>query len=304
MKLLGNILFANLRLFFIFSLPTLCYCFLSAQNKRAFLIGISDYQSNHISSKNNWENIHGGNDVALLSPTLQKHGFSVSSIVNQQATASNIRKQLSKFSSSCKSGDIVYLHFSCHGQPIEDLNGDEDDGWDEAIVPIDAKKYYTKGQYEGENHITDDELNLYFRTIRSKIGRKGYLTVVVDACHAGTSYRGEECEDSVIIRGTNNGFSERGIKFVPKIDKRGRIKVEKSNTMSGICIIEACRSYQINNEIRCDGKYYGSLSYYVNMVLQSKNTVPWTGQWYEEVVSLMSKDSRLIRQNPVIEIGE
>lgn len=304
MKILEVKMLTGLRLIGAISLVMLCTCILSAQNKRAFLVGISDYQLTNKNASNSWENIHGANDVALLVPTLQKHGFKVTSIVNKQATASNIRKQLYKFSTSCKRGDIVYLHFSCHGQPVEDLDGDEADGWDEAIIPIDAQKVYVKDRYKGENHITDDELNRLFRTIRTNIGRKGYLTVVVDACHAGTSYRGEESEDSVFVRGTNSGFSERGIKFVPKIDKRGRINVEKSNNMSDICIIEACRSYQVNNEIKCDGKYYGSLSYYTNKILQSNNKIAWGGRWYDDIVTLMSKDSRLIRQNPVIEISE
>lgn len=300
MKHLANNILAT----FCVSLLLLCDCISYAQNKRAFLVGISDYQSNNGDVKNCWDNLHGANDVALLSPTLKKHGFEIASLINTQATAGNIRKQLSDFVSSCKNGDIVYLHFSCHGQPVEDLDGDESDGWDEAIIPVDAQKEFVMGKYKGENHITDDELNHFFRTIRTKIGRKGYLTVVVDACHAGTSYRGEENEDSVIIRGTNNGFSERGLKFVPKIDKRGRIHIEKSDAMSDICIIEACRSYQVNTEIKCDGEYYGSLSYYTNTVLQSKNNIVWRGRWYDEVIALMSKDSRLIRQDPVIETSE
>lgn len=303
-KHLGSSIFTKFKLIIAVSFSLLCTCSLSAQDKRAFLVGISDYQSTGIDINHSWGNIHGANDVKLISPTLRKHGFKITSLVNGEATASNIRKQLSKFSSSCKSGDVVYLHFSCHGQPVEDLDGDEADGWDEAIVPIDAQKFYVKGIYKGENHITDDELNRFFRTIRTKIGRKGYLTVILDACHAGTSYRGEETEDSVIIRGTNSGFSERGIKFVPKIDKRGRIRVEKSAKMSDICIIEACRSYQVNNEIKFNGQYFGPLSYYVNKFLQSKNAVAWQGRWYDDVLALMSKDSRLIRQNPVIEISE
>lgn len=304
MKILRNNTLENMRLTMLISFISLSSCLLFAQNKRAFLVGISDYQSTNKNASNSWANIHGANDIALLTPTLQKHGFKVSSIVDQQATASNIRKQLFKFSSSCKPGDIVYLHFSCHGQPVEDLDGDEADGWDEAIIPVDAQKVYIKNKYKGENHITDDELNRFFQTIRTKIGRKGYLTIVVDACHAGTSYRGEENEDSVFVRGTNTGFSERGLKFVPKIDKRGKIRIEKSNNMSDICIIEACRSYQVNNEIKFNGKYYGSLSYYTNKVLQSINNIVWRGRWYNDIIALMSKDSRLIRQNPVIEISE
>lgn len=304
MKYLENSELIPFRLIIIISLIFFCIYVSYSQEKRAFLVGISDYQSNLNNNTNQWNNIHGANDVALLAPTLQKHGFKVVSLINSHATARNIRSKFSKFCSLCKSGDIVYLHFSCHGQPVEDRDGDESDGWDESIIPVDAQKVYSKDEYKGENHITDDELNRFFRTIRTKIGRKGYLTVVVDACHAGTSYRGEENEDSVFVRGTNSGFSERGLKFVPKIDKRGRICIEKSDNMSDICIIEACRSYQVNNEIKCDGKCYGSLSYYTNKVLQSSNNIAWRGRWYDDIISLMSKDIRLIRQNPVIEISE
>ena len=149
---------------------------------------------------------------------------------------------------------------------MEDLNGDELDGWDEAIIPVDAMKAYQKGKYEGKNHILDDELNEYLKVIREKIGKTGFVYVVVDACHAGYSYRGNE--EEVITRGTNRGFSQMNKPFVPKIDKRGKIEIEHSETMSDICILEACRSYQVNSEIQENGTFYGSLSYYVNQVLQ------------------------------------
>lgn len=258
-RFINNILIKK-GLFLIISFFILSDSTIYANNKRAFLVGISEYNFGSESSQCFFNNIHGANDIMIISPTLQKMGFKITSLINRQATASNIRLQLKKFSSSCKSGDIVYIHFSCHGQPIEDVDGDESDGWDEALIPVDAKKNYIKDIYSGENHITDDELNRFFRIIRTIIGRKGYLTVIIDACHAGTSYRGEENEDSVIVRGTNIGFSKRGLRFVPKIDKRSKIKIEKSSVMSGICLIEACRSYQLNNEIKCNGKYYGSLS--------------------------------------------
>lgn len=159
---------------------------------------------------------------------------------------------------------------------------------------------YKKGKYEGAYHITDDELNGYLRTIRKKVGSNGFVYVVIDACHAGSSYRGEEDEDSVIIRGTDKGFSMTNKQYTPRIDKRGKIKVEKSPSLSNICIIEACRSYQVNSEIRINGKYYGPLSYYVNQVLQTTKldkNISWTNR----VVNLMNQDTRLVRQHPVIE---
>ena len=270
-----------------------------AQNKRALLIGISNYRGSSVKSADEWDNIHGANDVVLLTPTLKRHGFKISQLTNEKATATGIRAALSKFLSSCNQGDIVYLHFSCHGQPVEDLDGDEPDGWDEAIVPYDAYKVYQEGKYTGENHITDDELNKILLTIRTKVGASGFVNVVIDACHAGSSYRGAEDNDSVIVRGTNRGFSATGKMFVPKIDKRSRIRVEQSKGMSDICLMEACRSYQVNNEIKENGVYYGSLSFYVNKVLQ--NTSDLRSSWHNDVNRMMSNDSRLIRQNVVIE---
>ena len=131
----------NIILTFVLSL-----CAISAhcQTKRAFLVGISEYSSTPQSSDDIWSNIHGANDVELLSQTLKKQKFIIKKLINKAATAQQIRKELAKFVSTCNSGDIVYLHFSCHGQPVEDLNGDEKDGWDEALVPINAHERYIK----------------------------------------------------------------------------------------------------------------------------------------------------------------
>ena len=209
-----------------------------SQSKLAFMVGISNYSSNQLlADGKGWNDIHGENDVKLLVPTLKKQGFTIQKLCNKEATANNIRKSLTSFSSKCKSGDIVYLHFSCHGQPFEDYDEDENDGWDEALVAFDALKEYHQGNYSGENHITDDELNSYLKTIRNRVGPNG----------AGSSYRGKEDDDSIVIRGTDKGFSKSNKQYAPRIDKRGKIKVEASAQMANICILEACRSYQVNS---------------------------------------------------------
>ena len=70
--------------------------------------------------------------------------------------------------------------------------------------------------------------------------------------------------------------------------------------MSGICILEACRAYQTNTEIKEDGRYCGPLTYYVNLVLLDESLSPDT-QWVEKVRAPMARDPRLIRQNMVSE---
>ena len=265
------------------------------------MVGISDYGQ---TGANSWNSIHGSNDVEMLIPTLKKQGFKTKSICNKTATARRIRKELSNMLALCRRGDIVYLHFSCHGQPYEDLDGDEEDGWDESLVPYDARKVFSAGKYEGVNHIKDDELHTYIQKIRNAVGSKGFVCVIIDACHAGGSSRGDEGDDEddddPIIRGTKDGFSPHGKSFRPRIDTKSNFKIASSAGLSDVVIVEACRSYQSNCEIKQNGKYYGPLSYYLNKTLQTYS-VSANLNWVKEVKSQMDRDRRLTKQNLVYE---
>ena len=236
----------------------------NAQRKRAFMVGISHYDTALTGYQ--WNNINGVEDINLLSPILKKQGFYLTTILDEQATYQNITNQLSNFTNQTQKGDIVYLHFSAHGQPVEDLNGDEEDGWDEAIVPIDAYKNYKKGVYEGKKHLLDDQLNTYIKKLRTKIGATGFLYVVIDACHAGTSSRAND----ETIRGTKVGFTYNDKVFKPSTQKKSHYKVEATPKMSHVIYLEACRPDQVNMEIKVDGKRYGPLSYNIAQVLQTK----------------------------------
>ena len=150
-----------------------------AQTKRAIVIGIGAYPA-----VSGWCKIHGDRDVPLIADILKERGFNENNIKclsNENATKKNILSSINLLIAQLQPKDIVYLHFSTHGQQVTDLNGDEDDGLDEAIIPFDARKEYVKGVYEGKNHLIDDELNIYLEKIRKKIGQEGTLLVVIDA---------------------------------------------------------------------------------------------------------------------------
>ena len=234
-----------------------------AQRKRAFLVGISHYDTALTGYQ--WNNINGVEDVNLLNPVLKKQGFTTTTLLDEQATFDNIISQITQFTNKTKKGDIVYIHFSTHGQPVEDLNGDEEDGWDESIVPIDAYKIYKRGVYEGKKHLTDDLLNKYVKKIREKIGPTGFLYVVIDACHAGTSSRAND----ETIRGTHVGFTYNNKVFKPSTSKKSHYRIEASTKLSNVLFIEACRPDQVNTEIKVDGKRYGPLSYNIAQALSS-----------------------------------
>lgn len=231
----------------------------NAQQKRAFLVGISNYHSNGYKV---WNNIHGAEDVALLTPELEKKGFHVQILTNEQATYQGIVDSLEKLIATSKKGDIIYIHFSCHGQPVEDgLKGDtfdEEDLWDESIIPIDAGKTYDANGYKGEKHFTDDEFNVLSTNLRKKIGPAGMLYITIDACHAGTIERG----GMETIRGTKDGFcSTPDCKYLPPESNSRHYSVEQGKGMSPVLFVEACKAYEYNSEIIIKGKEYGALSY-------------------------------------------
>lgn len=267
-----------------------------AQRKRAFLVGISHYDTALTGYQ--WNNIHGVEDVNLLNPILRKQGFAITALLDEQATFDNIIRQINLFAGRTKKGDIVYLHFSAHGQPVEDLNGDEEDGWDEAIVPIDAYKIYKKGVYEGKKHLTDDLLNNYIKKLREKIGPTGFLYVVIDACHAGTSSRAND----ETIRGTHVGFTCNNKVFKPSANKKSHYRIEASSKLSNVLFIEACRPDQVNTEITVDGKHYGPLSYNIAQTLYGFSLTTNANEFVDRIKrSLMNTGRWPNNQNLVIE---
>lgn len=273
-----------------------------ARIKKALLIGVSDY-GNTNEDPNKWANISGANDVMLLTPLFKEQGFDVTSLVDAQATYAGITQSLKKLTKDSKKGDIVYIHFSMHGQPFEDLNGDEEDGWDEALIPVDAQMFYSEGVYDGKNHLLDDELEVYINDIRHKIGKDGQLYVILDACHSGTASRGDDDH----VRGTREGFTRSGKDYTPDRTQETNdyFTVSTKKGQSPVTFIEACRSYQVNKEVRDveTNTWYGSLSYYIAQAMK-EHQIGTSDDWIKSVKIGMSNNRRLRKQNVVIEKSE
>lgn len=286
--------------FFLTLISIILFCNVStAQKKHALLIGLSEYKACVSNPDASWSTIHGANDVRLLAPLLKRQHFSVTRLTNSKATSSAIKDSFLSLSKNVHQGDLVYIHLSGHGQAFEDFDGDEADGWDESFAPYDSFNSYLPETYSGEKHLLDDDLNQYLVSIRKKCGTNGMVYVVIDACHSGSSYRGEE-EDTVFVRGTSSAFSPNGKRYAPRISTDSNYKIDNESHLSPICLIEACRSYECNTEIKQEGEFFGPLSYYISRMLL---TSPLSADiiWLEKLRSMMDKDTRLIRQHIVIE---
>lgn len=225
-------------LFILFSF--LFSCIAQAQNKRALIIGLGQYEDA------NWSTIHGDKDVPIVVEMLKFYKYEdIKTLVNKQATKKQIIVEFQKLSKRSLPGDMVYIHFSGHGQRVTDLNGDEEDGLDEAWIPYDGYLQYG-AKDRGEKHLLDDEIGVLLTDIRNRIGASGHLLVVVDACHSGDSSRdiAKEC-----IRGTER-------KFVIPVDPTFITRKEKAPEYW--LVLSACKSYQSNSELPSG---YGKLSY-------------------------------------------
>lgn len=221
------------------------------QNKYALLIGIGEYPA-----ESGWNKIHGDNDTRIIKDKLLGQGFiegNIETLLNSNATKANILSSLKNLRENAEKGDVIYIHFSGHGQQITDLNGDEEDGYDEAWIPYDACKSYQPSVYEGENHIVDDELNEIFTGIRIRIGPKGKIVIIADACHSGSGSRGLS-DDEIFVRGTGDKFS---------LPQSSPNIIRKQEPVEWL-FVAACKPYQTNYEFKAeDGTFYGVLSFII-----------------------------------------
>ena len=266
-----------------------------AQQKHALIVAIANYPT-----ESGWSKINSDNDRTLLVPEFKRLGFKVTTLQNEQATKLGIIQSLSHLAKQIHPNDYVCIHFSCHGQQMEDNNHDEKDGLDEALIPYDAHLSYKKDIYEGKNHLRDDDLEEQLTIIRKTLGKKGTLLVTLDACHSGTANRDEEYveDDDAPIRGTSSIFSSNPFFLSPESKKVERQNIlPQQEGMSSYCIISACQPFQRNFETKVKGVYYGTLSYALYQTLKGANS--WDESSYPAIWQYARKLS--IRQIPMVE---
>lgn len=141
-------------------------------NRKALLIGINDYpdEQNRLSGC--------VNDVYRISEVLQEFGFipeEIRVILNERATAKEIRSRLQWLLSDAKSGDLRFLFYSGHGAQIPTAHTDyEVDSNDECLVPYDF-------DWTIEHAYTDKE----FLELYSQLSFGVSFTTIFDCCHSG-----------------------------------------------------------------------------------------------------------------------
>jgi metacaspase-1 len=255
--------------------------------KHALVVAISNY-----SPTSGFRHIDADNDLMIIMKLLHQQGFTDTIVLkDEQASKEGFMQSFRKLRSSVHPGDIVYIHFSTHGQQIEDLNGDETDGLDEAIALYDAQ---TTGNndYKGQNHLTDDEFGTLIEQLRNDLGKDGDILVMIDACHSGSMSRGM---DTAIIRGgyspllftsKESGIITRGENLALRSGtaKKNNVPAAKSvgmfspknqsqnDNLANYNIFSACENNEVSSEYYYNHHYFGPLTFaFLNALLNNNS---------------------------------
>ena len=122
------------------------------------------------------------NDVENMKDYLIKaQGFRATEILvlkddgqHTSPTKENIMNGFIRLTQYSQPGDVVFVSFSGHGGRVVDESGDEEDGFDESIIPVD---FQDNGQI-----IDDDILDIFVKRMKGGVT----CTVVMDCCHSGS----------------------------------------------------------------------------------------------------------------------
>lgn len=236
--------------------------------KMALIVAVGQYPES-----SGWPAIASINDIKYVKGALINKGFKekdIDTLKNNKATKAAILKAMDNLAKKSAANDIVVIHFSCHGQQIQDQateaeGKDEADGFDEAIIPVDAEAMYNPTGYDGSKHLRDDDLAVKFKAIRNKIKPNGTLLVLIDACHSGTASR---AVDASVSRGTPVPFTFGKYQASTLLKLNSGVGNEESfigdgtDSLSNMVVISASAAHQQNFQLWDDkGADVGSLSF-------------------------------------------
>ncbi|CAE8596837.1 unnamed protein product [Polarella glacialis] len=117
-----------------------------------------------------------GNNMAKL---LQQCGVrDVSVMYDNQCTKVNVERKMREVASRCKDNDYFVFYYSGHGSNVPDLNGDEEDGQDEALCFMGPN-----GELASKYFMTDDE---FAAIVSDCVPESTRIILMCDCCHSGT----------------------------------------------------------------------------------------------------------------------
>lgn len=213
------------------------------------------------------------NDVKNMEGFLHKRGFNPANMrvltddlqdSSRQPTKANILRDLRWLVQGAQPGDSLFFHFSGHGSQVVDTSGDEEDGMDETILPVD---YNTAGQ------IIDD---LLYEILVEPLPAGCKLTSLMDCCHSGTGL------DLPYVHNLPSFSGQTQKKKKKKIKKKKSKKVQKQGELPGtsaadVMLYSGCRDDQTSADTSVGGEATGAMTWAFTSAFQKNPNLTYYG---------------------------
>lgn len=208
-------------------------------NKKALIIGI-----NYIGTPSRLNGCI--NDAKSIETYLKENNFTNIKMLTDETiikpTKINILTEIKTLLETSNKNDTLFIYYSGHGSYTIDRNGDELDGYDELIVPLDF------------NYIKDDQL----KTLINIYGKPDTNVIALfDCCNSGTAL-------------------DLKYQILEKLNYDDITDNEKNTeTPCNALFISGCRDEQVSLETIINNKIQGLMTWSFLETVRNNNPITW-----------------------------
>jgi metacaspase-1 len=235
--------------------------------KRALLIGINYYgmegelrgcinDIDHIKDilVNNCD--YSAENIHVLTDRSNAPGFT--GVGDTLPTHDNIKAEMLWLVRDLLPGDTLVFHFSGHGIHAPDTSGDETDGKDEMLVPLD---YKTGGL------VSDDWI---FSNVIRRIPPTVTLWAFSDCCHSGTIMDLRYNLQSLCKRERISTENKSNAYVPSEWSDEFKFYIERNHGVPGnICLFSGCQDEEVSMDAHLRQKFQGAFTFCLIEILKN-----------------------------------
>ena len=243
-------------------------------SKNALCIGINDYPGTG-------SDLSGCvNDARDWAAALTARGFSVTTLLDAQATKAAMVSAMGGLISHAAPGSTVVITYSGHGTWVPDQNGDEADGRDEGLCPWDI----AQGKV-----LLDDEIAQLFAKRPTGVR----VLLISDSCHSGSVTRdandipapGEPVPRFLPL----SAWLKPGVKPPVKPPLKPPVKPggDSTDRSGGDTLLAGCQDKEFSWDTRFGGRPNGAFSYFALKALATLGPDASYADWFKKIQSYL-----------------
>ncbi len=202
------------------------------------------------------------NDQKLIASVLTD--FKVRKFSDDQVTRKRFIAELERAASEAKEGSVTVIHYSGHGTQVRDKDGDEEDGYDEALYLYDGV-------------LIDDKIN----EALNKFPNGSTEIILLDSCFSGSA--------------TRDLNKRRFVQTEKRLYRRRMHRIRPRKEISWI-VYSGCGENETSMDAYIDGDYYGAFTFYAMHTMRRAYTY---NEWYKQIRKYLP--SKKFPQTPTLE---